>query len=94
MPLLVLGLIALELPEQPTVNAASAFIVDFVHLFETLEPVREVVSLNGPSLLQYTLQAIAGATPRSYLSAFVDILSVLNTHCISLLSQWLEVGCP
>ena len=73
-------------------NAAAVFFVNFIRLVESLEPVREVLSRQGYNLVQYSLQAIAGIAPRSYLSAFTDILGALNTHCVGFLSQWLEVS--
>ena len=50
------------------------------------------MTLNGRNLLQYIVQAIAWAAPRSYLKSFTDIIGALNSHCITLLSQWLEVS--
>ena len=58
---------------------------------ENAESVRSVVTEKGASLVQYVLQGIAGAAPRSYLNLFSNVLSAMNTHCVSLLSQWLEV---
>ena len=86
------GLAGLERPEQPTVSAASLFFSSYLQLVESAEPIRNTVTQKGASLVQYILQAIAGAAPRSYLNLFSDVLSALNTHCISLLSQWLEVS--
>lgn len=85
------GLAGLERPEQLTVNSASSLFVSYLALVESAESIRSAVSEKGPSLVQYVLQAIAGAAPRSYLTAFSDVLGALSTHCISLLSQWLEV---
>ena len=86
------GLAGLERPEQPTVNSASSLFVSYLALVESAESIRSAVSEKGASLVQYVLQAIAGAAPRSYLTAFSDVLGALSTHCVSLLSQWLEVG--
>ena len=86
-----IGLAGLERPEQPTVSAASMFFVSYVGLVESAEPIRNIMSQKGASLVQFILQAIAGAAPRSYLNSFSDVLSALNNHCIGLLSQWLEV---
>lgn len=86
------GLAALELPEQPTVNSAADFFVNYIILVGSVTPVQEVVTLKGRSLIQCILQAIAWAAPRSYLSAFTDIIAALRTHCVTLMSQWLEVS--
>ena len=85
------GLAALKLPEQPTVAAASSFFVAFIGLSTTMGPVSEVLQLNGKVLVQYVLQAIAWAAPRSYVVSFSDIINSLLVNCITLLSQWLEV---
>jgi len=73
--------------------AGAAFFVQFVSLANSVEPISEVLTQNGLKLVQYTLQAIAGGAPRSYLGAFSDILAALNSHCVTSLSRWLEVGC-
>ena len=88
----ITGLAALELPEQPTVNSAADFFVSYITLMSSAAPIRDVVTLKGRSLVQYILQAIAWAAPRSYLAAFTDIVAALRTHCVSLMSQWLEVN--
>ena len=85
------GLAALELPEQPTVNSAADFFVSYVALTDSLAPTSDVITRKGKSLVQYILQAIAWAAPRSYLPAFTDIVAALRTHCVTLMSQWLEV---
>jgi len=54
--------------------------------------VAEVISLQGESLVDYLLQAVAWAAPRSYLNHYADNLHCLCVHCVSLLSQWLEVS--
>jgi len=86
----ITGLAAIELPEHPTVTAGAAFFVQFVSLANSVEPISEVLTQNGLKLVQYTLQAIAGGAPRSYLGAFSDILAALNSHCVTSLSRWLE----
>jgi len=68
------------------------FFVSYVGLVKSAEPIRNIMSQKGASLVQFILQAIAGAAPRSYLNSFSDVLSALNNHCIGLLSQWLEVS--
>ena len=85
------GLAALELPEQPTVSSASDFFVNYITLVSSVEPIGEVITRKGRSLVQYILQAIAWAAPRSYLKSFTNILAALRTHCVTLTSQWLEV---
>ena len=57
-----------------------------------MESIRELLEVQGRVLLQCVLEAVAGGAPRSYLPAFTDILHSMNTHCVSLLSQWLEVS--
>lgn len=85
------GLTALKLPEHPTVDAASTFLVTFIGLSSSMGAIGDMVQVNGKLLLQYVLQAIAWAAPRSYLVSFSEILYSLHVHCLSLLSQWLEV---
>ena len=72
-------------------TASAAFFVQFISLSNSAEAIREVLTQNGLSLVQYILQAIAGVAPRSYLGAFSDILGAMTSHCVTLLSQWLEV---
>ena len=57
-----------------------------------MDSVQQLLVAEGRVLLQCVLEAVAGAAPRSYLTSFTDILHSLNTHCISLFSQWLEVS--
>lgn len=85
------GLAGLERPEQQTVKFASTFFVSYVSLAETTEAISSVLSDKGGSLVQYILQAIAGAAPRSHLPFFSEVLGALCTHCSSHLSHWLEV---
>ncbi|XP_064386855.1 importin-13-like isoform X2 [Halichondria panicea] len=85
-----ISLTTLQLPEQPTVTASSSFFVAFISLFPSNEAVNQTLSLNGRTLVQYILQAIAWAAPRSYLRMLADILSALSSSCTSQLSQWLE----
>lgn len=85
------GFVALKLPEQPTVMAASSFFISFINLCEELVPVAKVVQVKGYPLVQYLLQAISGAGNRSYLNYYSDILYCLQCKCITSLAQWLEV---
>lgn len=85
-----IGLATLKLPEQPSVNSATAFFVTFVSLSPSVEAISDVLQRECLDLVQYILQAIASAAPRSYLSMFSELLSALNTHCVSLLSQCME----
>ena len=85
------GLAGLERPEQQTVRFASSFFVSYVSLADTADAVSTVVSDKGGSLVQYLLQAIAGAAPRSHLPFFSEVLGALCAHCASHLSHWLEV---
>ena len=85
------GLAGLERPEQPTVICASSFFTSYLKLVESSESIQSVVSEKGVSLVQYILQAIAGAAPRSYLTSFTEVLVALCIYCTSQLSQWLEV---
>jgi hypothetical protein len=89
-----IGLAGLERPEQPTVNSASSFFVSYLGLAGSADAISGVLSEKGLSLVQYILQAIAGAAPRSYLPAYSDVLGALCVHCASHLSQWLEVSSP
>lgn len=84
---------ALKLPEQGTVIAASSFFVSFINLSETTPSVAEIVRVKGYPLVQYLLQAIAGAANRSYLTYYSDILYCLLCNVITSLSEWLEVSC-
>ena len=90
-PLYIAGLAGLERPEQQTVRFASSFFVSYVSLADTADAVSTVVSDKGGSLVQYLLQAIAGAAPRSHLPFFSEVLGALCAHCASHLSHWLEV---
>jgi hypothetical protein len=85
-----IGLAGLERPEQQTVRFASSFFVSYVSLADTADAVSTVVSDKGGSLVQYLLQAIAGAAPRSHLPFFSEVLGALCAHCASHLSHWLE----
>ena len=85
------GVAGLEQPEQPTVIVSSSFFVTFLSLVESSDSIKSVVDEKGISLVQFVLQAIAGAAPRSYLPHFSDVLGGLRAHCFSQLSQWLEV---
>lgn len=89
--LVFLGMAALMLPEQPTVAAASSFFLSFIVLSPTMTSVGQVLQLNGKLLVQDVLQAVAGAAPRSYVASFSDILNCLHGHCVTWLSQWLDV---
>ena len=86
------GLAALKLPERPTVEASSSFFLAFIGLATSVVGVAEVLQVKGRLLVQYILEAIAGAASRSYLPSFSDILDALLSHCMTLLSQWLNVS--
>ena len=86
------GLAGLERPEQATVKCASSFFTRYLPLVETSDDVRSVVLEKGMSLVQYLLQAIAGAAPRSHLPFFSEVLGAMCAHCDRKLSCWLEVS--
>ena len=50
-----------------------------------------MLNSHGRVLVEYILQAIAGASPRSHLDSLSDILLSLNKNFITQLSAWLQV---
>ena len=46
---------------------------------------------HGKLLVEYILQAIAGASPRSHLDQLTNVLFTLNKNCVTQLSAWLQV---
>ena len=50
-----------------------------------------MVESHGKLLVEYTLRAVAGASPRSHIDPLTDILFNLTKIFVTLLSAWLQV---
>lgn len=64
---------------------------DYIAAAQNIELYSQMLDSHGKSLLEYILQAIAGASPRSHLDPLTDILFSLNKNSITSLSAWLQV---
>ena len=82
---------SLQLPEPPTVSASAELLVTVISLVDSLEVVQQLVMEKGRELVEGLIKAVGMNAPRSQLQFYTNILHALCLHCISPLSQWLEV---
>ncbi|XP_022101728.1 importin-13-like isoform X1 [Acanthaster planci] len=83
------GLMAVTLPENPTIRSSCNFFMSFISQSENLPVLSEALAQHGRSLLELVLKAIGGAAPRTVIESLADVLFTLNKHCFSQLSGWL-----
>ena len=90
--LLCLGLKSLQLPEQPTMAAASSLMVTIINLIPSYEIIRKLILMRGVELVEFLLKGVAGGVDRSRLDFLVNIFHALLFQCITELSNWLQVS--
>lgn len=64
---------------------------DYIVAAEKIELYNQMLDSHGKLLVEYILQAIAGASPRSHLDQLTNVLFTLNKNCVTQLSAWLQV---
>ncbi|XP_019855174.1 PREDICTED: importin-13-like [Amphimedon queenslandica] len=84
-------LASLQLPEQQSMSSASSLMVSIIKHIPTLDFVREIISRQGLSLVEFILRGVAGGVDRSRLDLLVNILHQLSIQCVTELSTWLQV---
>ena len=72
------GMITLQQPENESVITSASFLVEFVCNYNREKEVAAVVDVCAKELLLITLQAIGGASPRTNMDKFADILSAIG----------------
>lgn len=90
--LMCLGLKSLQLPEQPSMSAASSLMVTIINLIPSSEIVRKLILMRGVELVEFLLKGVAGGVDRSRLDFLVNIFHALLFQCITELSNWLQVS--
>jgi len=80
----------LQLPESESVSSSSSFICEFVALYSDHAEVTATVDASIKELFLVSLQAIGGASPRTNMDKFADILSSVARVNFSLFNNCLE----
>ena len=84
------AIMTLQLPEGESVSSSSSFICDFVALYSDHTEVAAAIDSSLNELFVTILQAIGGASPRTNMDKFADILSSIARVNFSLFSKCLE----
>lgn len=84
------SIVALCLPEKPTVKAASSFIAEFINHSREVPAMLNVVNNYGESLVGQVLKVIGGESPRSMVEHMPDILMALNKKYFDNLCRWMS----
>ena len=92
MLLLLPALSSLQLPEQPTISVAISILVEVVSLSAMAEPINKLILTRGRELVDNLLRGIGSKAPRSHLKEYSELLMSMLVHCITQLSQWMEVS--
>ena len=90
--LLLPALSSLQLPEQPTISLAISILVEVVSLSSVAEPINKLILTRGREVVDSLLRGIGGKAPRSHLNHYSELLISMVVHCITQLSQWMEVS--
>ncbi|XP_023214869.1 importin-13-like [Centruroides sculpturatus] len=83
-------IVALCLPEKPTVKAASSFIAEFINRSREVSAMLNVVNNHGEFLVGQVLKVIGGEAPRSMVEHMPDILMALNKKYFDNLCRWMS----
>ncbi|XP_067135398.1 importin-13 isoform X2 [Centruroides vittatus] len=84
------SIVALCLPEKPTVKAASSFIAEFINRSREISAMLNVVNNHGEFLVGQVLKVIGGEAPRSMVEHMPDILMALNKKYFDNLCRWMS----
>ncbi|KAG8185093.1 hypothetical protein JTE90_029705 [Oedothorax gibbosus] len=83
------GVAALNLPEKPTVKAASGFLAEFITHSREVPNMLNVVNSQGEMLIRQVMKVIGGDSPRSIVEYMPDILMAFNKKYFDNLCRWL-----
>ncbi|XP_063226596.1 importin-13 isoform X2 [Bacillus rossius redtenbacheri] len=84
------SILALSVPEAPTVKASASFLVNFISQSREMPSLFSVVQSCGEVLTRRILRNIGGESPRSVLEHLADVLLALNKKHGDSLSRWLH----
>ncbi|XP_071799538.1 importin-13-like isoform X1 [Asterias amurensis] len=84
------GLMAITLPENPTVKSTCNFFMSFIAQSENNPVLGEVLTQHGRALVELVLKAIGGAAPRTVVETLADVIFILNKHSFTHINNWLR----
>lgn len=88
--LFVFAIVALSVPEAPTVKSAASFLVSLISQSREAPQLTNVVNTNGEALLQQALRCIGGESPRGVMDSMADILLALNKKYFDNMCRWMN----